>query len=173
MDSASQEQTVTSTESFKSGIHLQRQPDGNKQGCSFSNSLSLTEIHVCSALSLFLSLLLMFSPEIFQMNCVRPVKARILSLLLSWHHAAGSPGPPQAANSSCGLLTSQGGSHPLLQPACSTESQSQRQHAAKKNPHPLTRPHTFTAQKQRSLPSLCSVAALRYSIRFFRPIPVS
>lgn len=36
--------------------------------------LSLTEIHICFLLSLFLSILLMFSPENFQMNCVRPVK---------------------------------------------------------------------------------------------------
>lgn len=67
-------QTVTSTESFNSGIHLQRKSDGNKQGCCFSTVLSLTEIHVCSLLSLFLSLLLMFSLGNFQMNCVRPVK---------------------------------------------------------------------------------------------------
>lgn len=173
MDSASQEQTVTSTESFKSGIHLQRLPDGNKQGCSFSNCLSLTEIHVCSVLSLFLSLLLMFSPEIFQMNCVRPVKAGILSLLLSWRCAAGSPRPPQAANSGCGLLTTQG-AHTLCsrQPTAQHPKAREQQRATKKQPPPPL--HTFhTAEKQRSLSSLPSVAALRYSISFFRPITVS
>lgn len=74
IDFASQVQTVASTESFNSGIHLQRSLTATNRDAASQTVLSLTEIHVCSLLSLFLSLLLMFSPEIFQMNCVRPVK---------------------------------------------------------------------------------------------------
>lgn len=74
MDFASQVQTVTSTESFNSGIHLQRKADGNKQSCCSSSCFVSDRDPRLFLLSLFLSLLLMFSPEIFQMNCVGPVK---------------------------------------------------------------------------------------------------
>lgn len=56
----------------------------------------MTEIHICSLLSLFLSLLLIFSPRNFQTHCVRPVGVESQPLFISCHCAVSSlrtPGP--------------------------------------------------------------------------------
>lgn len=105
---------------------------------------SLTEIHICFLLSLFLSLLLMFSPENFQMNCVRPVKT---ASQLSY-----SPGAMQLpAHAHPRLLKVAVACWHLRQTLtlCSSESTTQnpraRERATKKKAHTL-----HMAKKERS-----------------------
>lgn len=142
-------QTVTSTESFNSGIHLQQKPDGNKQGCCFSNCFVSDRdprLFLTVTVLVFITHVLSwkFPNELCQacQNCIP-------ALLLSWRYAAASSHPPQAAKSGCGLLTSQADSHPLLQSVCNTEPQSQRQRATKKPPN-LSAYTLHMAKKERS-----------------------
>lgn len=161
-------QTVASTESFNSGIHLQRKPDGNKQGCCFSNCFVSDRdprLFLTVTVLVFITHVLSwnFPNELCQacQNCIP-------ALLLSWRYATASSRPPQAAKSSCGLLTSQADSHPLLQSVCNTEPQSQRQRATKKKAPRTSPPTPCTWLRKRGAHLISgSVAAFEVLNQFF------